>query len=34
MSKTDPGNFFEDFRLGQVFVHAAPRTVGEGERAL
>jgi 2-methylfumaryl-CoA hydratase len=34
MSKTNPGNFFEDFRLGQVFTHAAPRTVGEGERAL
>lgn len=34
MSKTDPGNFFEDFRLGQVLRHAAPRTVSEGDAAL
>ncbi|TVQ55064.1 MAG: MaoC family dehydratase [Rhodobacteraceae bacterium] len=34
MDKTNPGNFFEDFRLGRTFVHAAPRTVGDGERAL
>lgn len=34
MTKTNPGNFFEDFRVGQTFVHAAPRTVGDGERAL
>ena len=27
MSKTDPGNFFEDFKLGQVIVHATPRTI-------
>ncbi len=33
-SKTDPGRFFEDFRLGEVIAHAAPRSVGEGERAL
>ena len=33
-SKTDPGRFFEDFRLGETIVHATPRTVGEGERAL
>ena len=33
-SKTDPGRFFEDFRLGEVITHATPRTVGEGERAL
>jgi len=32
--KTNPGNFFEDFRIGQVIRHAAPRTIGEGERAL
>jgi 2-methylfumaryl-CoA hydratase len=32
--KTDPGRFFEDFRLGETIPHATPRTVGEGERAL
>ena len=34
MSKTEPGNFFEDFTLGQEIVHATPRTVSEGDRAL
>lgn len=34
MSKTNPGNFFEDFQLGQVIEHATPRTVTEGDRAL
>ncbi len=34
MSKTNPGNFFEDFRLGQEIVHATPRTVTEGDIAL
>jgi len=34
MSKTNPGNFFEDFTLGQVLEHATPRTVTEGDRAL
>jgi len=34
MSKTNPGNFFEDFELGQVIDHATPRTVTEGDRAL
>jgi 2-methylfumaryl-CoA hydratase len=34
MAKTNPGNFFEDFRLGQVIEHATPRTVTEGDRAL
>ncbi len=33
-SKTDPGRFFEDFKLGEVIPHATPRSVGEGERAL
>jgi 2-methylfumaryl-CoA hydratase len=33
MSKTNPGNFFEDFTLGQVIEHATPRTVTEGDRA-
>ncbi|WP_297507678.1 MaoC family dehydratase [uncultured Caulobacter sp.] len=34
MSKTDPGNFFEDFKLGQRLVHATPRTVTTGDVAL
>ncbi|MCX6395174.1 MAG: MaoC family dehydratase [Propionibacteriales bacterium] len=34
MSKTNPGNFFEDFTVGQVIRHATPRTVTEGDRAL
>ena len=34
MSKTNPGRFFEDYRLGQVIPHAVPRTVSGGERAL
>lgn len=33
-SKTNRGNFFEDFRLGQMIRHATPRTVGAGEVAL
>ena len=33
MSKTNPGNFFEDFSVGQVIEHATPRTVTEGDRA-
>ncbi|MCA1984550.1 MaoC family dehydratase [Nocardioides nematodiphilus] len=34
MSKTNAGNFFEDFSIGQVIEHATPRTVTEGDRAL
>ena len=34
MSKTNPGRFFEDYRLGEVIRHAVPRTVSGGERAL
>lgn len=34
MSKTNSGNFFEDFRVGQVLTHATPRTLNEGDRAL
>lgn len=34
MSKTNPGNFFEDFRVGQVIEHATPRTITDGDRAL
>src|SRR5580658_6883196 len=32
--KTNSGNFFEDFRLGQKLVHATPRTLTEGDAAL
>jgi len=32
--KTRAGNFFEDYRIGQSLVHAVPRTVTEGDRAL
>ncbi len=34
MQKTSAGNFFEDFRLGQVIRHATPRTVTLGDAAL
>ncbi len=34
MSKTNPGNFFEDFTVGQVIRHATPRTITEGDRAV
>ena len=34
MSKTNAGRFFEDYAVGQVIVHAVPRTVSGGERAL
>jgi 2-methylfumaryl-CoA hydratase len=34
MSKTDPGRFFEDFRVGETLVHATPRTVSEADAAL
>jgi len=33
-SKTRPGNYFEDFQLGQEIVHATPRTLTEGDAAL
>ncbi|RGP36776.1 MaoC family dehydratase [Pseudotabrizicola alkalilacus] len=32
--KTNPGRFFEDYRLGEVIPHAVPRTLSGGERAL
>jgi 2-methylfumaryl-CoA hydratase len=32
--KTNPGNYFEDFRFGQVIRHATPRTVTTGDAAL
>ena len=34
MSKNSPGNFFEDFRVGQVIRHATPRTLTTGDAAL
>lgn len=34
MTKTNAGNFFEDFSLGQAIVHATPRTVTEGDVSL
>ncbi len=33
-AKTSAGNFFEDFSSGQVFRHAVPRTVSEGDLSL
>ncbi len=32
--KTNPGNFFEDFDLGQKLAHATPRTLTVGDAAL
>ncbi len=32
--KTNPGRFFEDYKLGEVIRHAVPRSVSGGERAL
>ena len=32
--KTNPGNFFEDFALGQTIRHATPRTITTGDAAL
>lgn len=34
VTKTNAGNFFEDFAVGQVIEHATPRTLTEGDRAL
>jgi len=33
-AKANPGNGFEDFRLGQIIAHATPRTVTVGDVAL
>jgi len=33
-AKNNPGNFFEDFSLGQVIRHATPRTLTAGDQAL
>jgi 2-methylfumaryl-CoA hydratase len=32
--KTNPGNFFEDFKTGAKLVHAVPRTITEGDQSL
>ncbi|MEQ9015938.1 MAG: MaoC family dehydratase [Marinovum algicola] len=32
--KTDPGRFFEDYRVGETIRHAVPRTLLGGEKAL
>ena len=32
--KTNPGRFFEDFRLGETIHHATPRTITSGDVAL
>ncbi|MES2665917.1 MAG: MaoC family dehydratase [Pseudomonadota bacterium] len=32
--KTNAGRFFEDYTVGQTLIHAVPRTVSGGERAL
>lgn len=34
VTKTNSGNYFEDFRLGQEIHHATPRTVTQGDGAL
>jgi 2-methylfumaryl-CoA hydratase len=34
VSKTNPGNYFEDFEVGQFLRHATPRTVTLGDAAL
>lgn len=33
-AKSTKGNFFEDFRVGEVIAHAAPRTLTEGDTAV
>ena len=33
-TKTNPGNFFEDFFIGQIITHATPRTITEGDVSL
>ena len=34
MTKNNPGNYFEDFRLGQIIAHPTPRTVTVGDASL
>lgn len=33
-TKTNPGNYFEDFEIGQTLEHAVARTITEGDNAL
>ncbi len=33
-TKTNPGNYFEDFHVGQILRHATPRTLTRGDSAL
>ena len=33
-TKSNPGNFFEDFKPGETLIHATPQTVTEGDIAL
>jgi 2-methylfumaryl-CoA hydratase len=33
-TKTNPGNFFEDYHVGQILTHATPRTVTVGDVAV
>ena len=33
-TKTNAGNFFEDYKFGQILTHATPRTVTEGDRTV
>ena len=32
--KTNPGKFFEDYKVGETLHHATPRTLQGGEKAL
>ncbi len=32
--KSNPGRFFEDFRVGETIVHATPRTLTRGDASL
>jgi 2-methylfumaryl-CoA hydratase len=34
MTKTNAGNYFEDFSLGQILNHATPRTITQGDASL
>ncbi len=34
VQKSNPGNFFEDFKVGMEIIHATPQTVTEGDVAL
>ena len=33
-AKCNTGNYFEDFRVGQIIRHAVPRTVTQGDVAV